>query len=365
MINESKIGNKENNFLYDFDIFIINRYPPKSSIYRVAEDLYYSLNYSPIWINLQLNSEGWEYKHSGMDFKGKFNKQLLNRIFLNYSFEDAYKFINNYNKNKRGKIIFYTNQFSGILKANALLRIIYVIDSPYYNEFGYLNKIYMDHLYNSLKKEKYIITNTESLKKDLIKFGFTGNITTIHLSYDPSKFFKMDIDKNEIRKGLNLPLDKKLILSVSSNLPRKNLIMVEKTIKNLNNEYRLVRVGEPLENSITFKNVEDSTLNMLYNACDLLLFPSIYEGFGLPVIEAFATGLPVVTSDIPTIREISGDAAILVDPNDLKSILEGVKNAINNGEKLIEKGMERSKNFTRDKFKEKIIDYYKNVIKSL
>jgi len=102
-------------------------------------------------------------------------------------------------------------------------------------------------------------------------------------------------------------------------------------------------------------------LNELYNACDLLLFPSLYEGFGLPIVEAFAAGLPVVTSDIPTIREVAGSAAILINPNDSSSIKSGIDEALRNSESLIQNGLVRAQKFSFEAFRNNILDIYGNL----
>jgi glycosyltransferase involved in cell wall biosynthesis len=226
-----------------------------------------------------------------------------------------------------------------------------------------LEKIYMRSLYNSLKDLPYIVTNTKYLKNELISFGFTGKITTVYLPYSPI-FRKLPANKEEIRMALGLPLDKKLILSVSTDSPRKNLPMVKRVIDELGSDFMLVRVGTPLGKSITFKDIDDKTLNKLYNASDVLLFPSFYEGFGLPIIEAFATGLPVVASEIPTIIEIAGKSAVLSDPNDVNDLKRAVNFALDNSEKLSREGNENAKKFSISNFKDAILKLYRDVEES-
>jgi glycosyltransferase involved in cell wall biosynthesis len=96
---------------------------------------------------------------------------------------------------------------------------------------------------------------------------------------------------------------------------------------------------------------------MIYNACDVLLIPSSSEGFGFPVIEAFATGLPVVASDIEIFREITRDSAILskIDPEELS---HSVVNAIDQRETYSNKGLETAKYYSFDNFKNNVRSYY-------
>ena len=91
-------------------------------------------------------------------------------------------------------------------------------------------------------------------------------------------------------------------------------------------------------------------MNEIYNACDVMSFPSLYEGFGKPLVEGFAAGLPVVASDIEVFRETSGGAAILRDPNDASDLASGVKFALENSEELIIKGLKRAARFSFESF---------------
>ncbi|MEM3829959.1 MAG: glycosyltransferase, partial [Conexivisphaerales archaeon] len=270
--------------LEEWKIFIINRYPPLTSLYRWAEDLALSINNAE-WINLLFYSDGWEHPHHGIDFRSRFiGNSTLTHTFRSFSFREAVDYIKS-KKEGRRMLIHYTNQFSGTFNFEDATEIVSVHDSPNYFESSSIrSKIFMHHLYSSIKDKEFITTNTAVLARELKEYGFTGRITTIHSSYPPI-FHKLEERKEGIRGRLGLPLDKKLVLSVSTNSPRKNLPTVARVIRLLGEEFRLVRVGSQLEGSITFERVNDEKLNEIYNACDVLLFPSLYEGFGLPIVE--------------------------------------------------------------------------------
>ena len=140
--------------------------------------------------------------------------------------------------------------------------------------------------------------------------------------------------------------------------------MVKRAIESLGNDYLLVRIGPPVGDSITFNNVDEITLNEIYNACDLLYFPTLMEGFGNPVIEAFKTGLPVVSSDIDIIQEVSSGAAILVDPENLQENIKAIKEIMEDKDSLIENGYNVSKKYSKDIVRQRLMDYYKGIIDS-
>ena len=210
------------------------------------------------------------------------------------------------------------------------------------------------------KKFENVLTNSNYVRKSLLEYGFIGNIETVYLPIAP--FFKKLQNRNEIRKELELPDNKILLLSVSSNAKRKNLNLIEKAMEILPDNFALVRVGTPIGNSTTFQNVSNEKLNKIYNACDVLLMPSIEEGLGLPVVEGFTTGIPVVASDIEVFHEIGGDAVEYIDPMDVQSLIAGIKNAIENKDDMIIKGDKIALQFSFEIFKEKMLDYYRRLL---
>jgi glycosyltransferase involved in cell wall biosynthesis len=206
------------------------------------------------------------------------------------------------------------------------------------------------------KKLPIVMTVSNFIRKSLIDNGFVGKI---HVIYNPANrdFFPIEVPKNQLRKKLHLPEQKKLILSVSANYPRKNLKMIESTMDTLGNDYSLVRVGTPLKNSINFANISTKQLNELYNACDVFFIPSTYEGFGLPVLEAFSSGIPVVASDIEVFNEISKGSAILCS-QDPKIYANAIKQAIDNRSGIRLKGLERAKLFSIENFCKQLKLFY-------
>ena len=209
-------------------------------------------------------------------------------------------------------------------------------------------------------KFKNVLTNSNYVRTSLLEYGFTGNIETIHLPIDPH--FKKLQGKDKLRNELGLPVGKTLLLSVFTNVKRKNLSVIEKAMKILPDNFALVRVGESIGKSITFQNVTNEKLNKIYNACDVLLMPSIEEGLGLPVIEGFATGIPVVASDIEVFHEIGKDALEYIVPTDVNSLVGGINTAVENRDKMICRGNKIAPEFAFEVFKKKMLCYYRQIL---
>ena len=206
---------------------------------------------------------------------------------------------------------------------------------------------------------KHVHAVSNVVKYELEDYGFDGKIRTI---YQPvsSHFKELHIEKKILRLKLGLPLDKVLILSVSTNRPGKNLKALKEMMEMMDSNYHLVRVGSPVGNSINFTNVSDNVLNEIYNACDILIMPSTEEGFGRPIVEAFTTGLPVVASDIPIFEEIAGNAARLVEPKS-ENLKRAVEETIAETNRFIALGRKRSSVFHYQIFSRDLKKYYESI----
>ncbi len=160
------------------------------------------------------------------------------------------------------------------------------------------------------------------------------------------------------------------ILTVGRLQPHKNIPMLIKAYNQMRTQHperteHLVIVGKPhyghdeiyalaaespYSLDIQFISyIEINDLNALYSAAEVFVFPSLNEGFGLPVLEAMASGAPVITTTVTSLPEIAGDAGILVDPHDATACASHMNSILSNKsirETLIQKGLERAKHFT-------------------
>lgn len=153
-------------------------------------------------------------------------------------------------------------------------------------------------------------------------------------------------------------------MSITGDQPNIKIETVIRLLKLLTDNYKLIRVGRNFgtiklvselnhgKRVIFLVNVDSDMLANLHRSSDIFIFPSPYEGFGIPVLEAMASGIPVITSDRAPLLEVVGDAGIVCDPFDLEfmrnSILEITENDFLKAE-LVGIGLERSKIFSSER----------------
>jgi glycosyltransferase involved in cell wall biosynthesis len=183
------------------------------------------------------------------------------------------------------------------------------------------------------------------------------------------------------RQKYGISLQTVCLLNVGSNHPRKNLSTILKVIETLQQRglsIHLWKVGadftdeqktfiqtQGLENHISYLGKPDkSILVQIYNAADMLIAPSLHEGFGITLLEAMACGIPVITSKVSAMPEVVGDAGVLVDPKDYQAIADAVCSLHKNPDsyqELVNKGLARAKLFTWEKAAEQIAEIYEKL----
>jgi glycosyltransferase involved in cell wall biosynthesis len=138
------------------------------------------------------------------------------------------------------------------------------------------------------------------------------------------------------------------VLAVGTLEPRKNHALAQQAARALAVPMRVVgaRGWGDIQVDGWLGQVPDGELAALYRGARCLVYPSLYEGFGIPVLEAMACGTPVVTSAGGATEEVAGGAAVLVDPHDVASIAAGIEEAAARRDELARKGLERAREFT-------------------
>jgi len=218
-------------------------------------------------------------------------------------------------------------------------------------------------LRRTLSEADAIVVDSYNTKSDLMKFYEVtdSEISVIYPGVNP--ILKTSIQGREVRRK-----KEDFILFVGTLEPRKNVDGLIKAFtwlrKNSDIKHKLYIIGmkgwmfesifkayeeSEFKKDIVFKGyVKDEELKNLYRDAAIFAFPSFYEGFGFPIIEAFSAGIPVVTSRTSSCGEIAKDAALLIDPDNYKEIGEAILKLINDEnlkEELVKKGIDRVKEF--------------------
>ena len=236
------------------------------------------------------------------------------------------------------------------------------------------------------RQADHIITISNFSKQDIIKYmGIPEEkISVIPLGVDEIYYKKIPKKNIEaIKKKYNIPTN--YFLFVGTFQPRKNLNLIVEAYQKLPGKIKdtqaLVLVGNDNYNHplilnakekintnsiISLQSVSEKEKISLMQGAKCLLLPSLYEGFGLPILEAFASKIPVITSNISSMPEVAGDSAILIDPHNVNSLVEAMTQISKNSifvKKLINKGYQRSKLFSWNACAKATIKIYIKVIK--
>lgn len=260
-----------------------------------------------------------------------------------------------------------------------------VFHLAFYEVLPLPQKVYARQMFNGVvKKADKIITVSETSKSEICKYtgAAPDKITVIHNGLDKS-IFNLSKDAQllkRLREKYRLP--ERFILFVGNVKPHKNLKNLVLAFAKLSlkiPDVRLVVVGKRegfitgdeaisgvlaqhpgIEEKIIFTSaVEYEELPSIYKLASVLVLPSLYEGFGLPPLEAMACGCPAIVSGIPVFRETCNDAVLFVDTHDPDGIANGIEKVLNDENlrsQLINKGLQRVENFSWEKSAEKHIE---------
>jgi glycosyltransferase involved in cell wall biosynthesis len=227
-----------------------------------------------------------------------------------------------------------------------------------------------------------IIAISEKTKEDIVEFYNIDSekIDVIYQSCDDSfKKLVSEEEKKRVRKKYQLPDD--YILNVGTIEQRKNLLLIIRALPKINTTFKLVIIGKEtdysklvkkeilnlgLQNRVTFlKNIPFNDLPAIYQLASLFVYPSFYEGFGIPIIEALYGGIPVVAATGSCLEEAGGPNSIYVDPNDVNAL----KNAINTvlldedlQNKMKETGLTYVQKFSNEKVNKQLMSCYLSIL---
>lgn len=239
----------------------------------------------------------------------------------------------------------------------------------------------------SLHKAAKIITGSENTKQDIMKFyGIPPEqIAVTTYGVDLERFNPLSV--SQVQTGLErYGLEPGYILFIGTLEPRKNIISVIRAYHHLRSngcqQKLVIGGGNGWLYSDIFKQVEelklvediiftgylpDADLPLLYNGAGVFVYPSLYEGFGLPPLEAMACGTPVVTSNVSSLPEVVGTAGLMVPPLDAMAIAEAIGRVLTDhqfADQLSIQGIQRAQDFSWEKTALQTLAVYQEVLAS-
>ena len=241
-------------------------------------------------------------------------------------------------------------------------------------------------MWSAVRKSDRILTVSEASKRDILKFFDIPpeKVAVIYNAIDERFLMPPDEERTDaIRQRYQL--DHPFLLYIGNIKPHKNLERLIEAFGRVRanglSELRLIIIGDeiskypPLRQAVHRHRLNKfvrflgfqpyETLAVFYRLARAFVFPSIYEGFGLPPLEAMACGAPVVTSNVSSLPEIAGGAAILVDPYDPDSIADGIARAVTDEAlraQLVARGLARARDFSWEQSVKAIHHIYMDVL---
>jgi glycosyltransferase involved in cell wall biosynthesis len=267
----------------------------------------------------------------------------------------------------------------------SILDLIHITDPVYSNTFG--SWVYARPMLNLVaRKAQHIVTLSEYSKAQIVeRLGVQPEkVTAIHCGVTP-QFHWVGRDEATAAVSETLGTQKPYILYVGSLKPHKNVSTLLKAFAMLRKRHeipqRLLIIGDdarwklPLLEECVRLGIGDAThfvpyvsqelLPRVYAAAELLVMPSTIEGFGLPVLEAMASGTPVVCSRAASLPEVAGDAALYFDPASAEELADKIEKLLNSTglqESLRAKGLERARQFTWEESTRKHLKVYQHLL---
>ena len=229
----------------------------------------------------------------------------------------------------------------------------------------------------SLKRAGHIIAISDATRKDAIALFHVPEkkITTVYLGSNsicaisqeeirvPENFFLFVGAIKERKNVLNIVHAFRLFLDTRSDF---SLVLLGKGMGEYYERIQKYIKEEGIEKNIIFLpgHLSDNVLSYLYQNARALLYPSIIEGFGFPILEAMSCGLPVITSRVSSLPELAGDAALYVDHLDPESIMQGMRRIVEDShlrQDLIERGFAQVENFSWEQTAERYLEILKRL----
>jgi glycosyltransferase involved in cell wall biosynthesis len=231
-----------------------------------------------------------------------------------------------------------------------------------------------------------IVTVSEASKRDILEYFRVPpqKIDVIYNGID-ERFGEPPPEDDVARVRERYQLDDPFVLYAGNIKPHKNLERLIEAFHTLRrsgfDQIKLLIIGDEISKYATLRHavhrhklhkhvrffgfVPDSTLAILYRLAGVFVFPSLYEGFGLPPLEAMASGTPVITSNVSSLPEVVADAALLIDPYEPDSIADAIRRVLTDEclrEDLRQRGLERARHFSWERSIRRVREIYDEVL---
>jgi glycosyltransferase involved in cell wall biosynthesis len=225
-------------------------------------------------------------------------------------------------------------------------------------------------MWSAARRSDRILTVSEASKRDILRQLNVpaAKVVVVYNAID-ERFWREPDAGDVLRVRERFQLGQRFVLYVGNVKPHKNLVRLIEAFHELRRgdlaDLKLLIIGDEISKYPALRRavhqhklhkhvrflgyLPDETLAILYRLAALFVFPSLYEGFGLPPLEAMASGTPVVTSNVSSLPEVTGDAAVLVDPYDVGSIVDGMRRALTDAELaagMRRRGLVRAREFS-------------------
>lgn len=263
--------------------------------------------------------------------------------------------------------------------------LIHLIFPQYFNKK--VRVYYQGVVKPAVRKSNKIIADSKSSKEDIVRIlGVPESKVVVIYPGVEEKFRPLADSDSAHNLCQRYSLSKEIILFVGNMKPHKNLAGLMEAFARLRQDdgvdCQLVVIGEKdrhfwqiqakvqelkLQQEVVFTGlVAEDEMPLFYNAAEVLVLPSLYEGFGLPALEAMACGTPVVCSNTSSLPEVVGDAAILFNPKSIDEMTKAISRLLGDKslkQKMVKEGLERAKLFSWKKTVQETVEVYNQAIK--
>ncbi len=254
--------------------------------------------------------------------------------------------------------------------------LIFMRYPQFYNFFD--RKIYKTKFTYSCQVADKVIAISEQTKKDIVTYLEIDSKKIVVIPPSVNPVFEKEcssVEKSSVRNKYKLPQN--YLLFVATIEYRKNLINLLKALKLVDDKQKLVVVGKHTNHMLKVKKaleelklshrvifihkVDFTDLPAIYQMAEVFVYPSLFEGFGLPIVEALCSKVPVITSNLSSMPEAAGKHSLLVDPESPEAISEAITKVLENPslrKEMIDEGLKHAKKFSEGEISKKLFKLY-------